>query len=54
MLNSFIPKGLKTPSVTLREKPCIIHDCVTLDHGPSLYRTLTNLSGLQTKALLSI
>lgn len=54
MLNSFIPKGLKTPSVTSWEKPYIIHNCVTLDHGMSLHRTLMNLSGLQTKALLSI
>lgn len=54
MLNSFIPKGLKTPSVTSWEKPCIVHNCVTLDHGPSLHRTLMDLSGLQTKALLSI
>lgn len=54
MLNSFIPKGLKTPSVTSWEKPCIVHNCVTLDHGPSLHRTLMDLSGLQTKALLNI
>lgn len=53
-LNDFIPKGLKTPPITLWEKPCIIHNYVTLDHGTSLHRTLMDPSYLQTKALLSI
>lgn len=50
-LNDFI---FKTPSFSPWEKPCIIHNYVTLDHGVSLHRTLMNPSDLQTKALLSI